>query len=513
MADRATSAKVARSEGLNALLGELDDELASGRGPRFRRLARAIAAAVERGALPRGARLPAERRLAMALAVSRGMVVAAYDELVAEGVVERQRGSGTYVLGPDTLGLPPGREGSALVHRLVDRSSGPSPVVDLSLSVLGDADGLPDVALTTADLRATVPDTGYTPWGLPGLRAALARHVTGWGLPTEPEQVVVTTGAQQALSAAAACWVRPGDLVAVDDPTYPGAIAAFTAAGARLVPMAVDGGGVRPDEVARALALRPALVYLQSGPHSPTGAVLAAARRPAIADLVVAARVPLVEDAALADLAWPAIAGSRHRDVGRTDAAVPRTGGRPPPGPPAPVAPVAAWCGDAAVAVVGSLSKVFWGGLRVGFVRAPAPVALRFARVKATHDLGSSAVGQLIAERLLPCGTPAGFLAWRRADLRARHDVLAAALAEHLPGWTWSPPDGGLSLWVRLPGGADATAFAQLALRHGVAVATQAPLSCSGAHPSHIRLSFSPTPAALEEGARRLATAWRALAG
>jgi DNA-binding transcriptional MocR family regulator len=406
---------------------------------------------------------------------------------VAEGVVERRRGSGTYVLGPDTLGLPPGREGSALVHRLVDRSSGPSPVIDLSLSVLGEADGLPELTLTTGDLRATVPDTGYTPWGLPGLRAALARHVTGWSLPTEPDQVVVTTGAQQALSAAAACWVRPGDLVAVDDPTYPGAIATFTAAGARLVPMAVDTGGVRPDEVARALALRPALVYLQSGPHSPTGALLAASRRPAIAELVVAARVPLVEDAALADLGWGA------------------------PGPPPP--PVAAWCGEAAVAVVGSLDKVFWGGLRVGFVRAPSPVALRFARVKATNDLGSSAVGQLVAQGLMAGAAAGDFPAWRRADLRSRYHALAEALARHLPDWTWPPPDGGLSLWVRLPGDADATAFAQVALRHGVAVATQAPLSCSGRHPSQIRLSFSPTPEALTTAAHRLAIAWDDLVG
>jgi DNA-binding transcriptional MocR family regulator len=503
MADRATSARVDRSAALDALLAELDDDLAApGRGPRSRRLARAVAAAVERGALARGARLPAERRLAAALAVSRGLVVAAYDELVAEGVVERRRGSGTYVLGPDTLGLPPGREGSALVHRLVDRSStAPVPaLVDLSLSVLGDADGLPDVALTSADLRATVPGTGYSPWGLPGLRAALARHVSGWGLPTEADQIVVTTGAQQALSAAAACWVRPGDLVAVDDPTYPGAIATFTAAGARLVPMATDSGGVRVDEVARALARRPALVYLQSGPHSPSGAALAAARRPALADLVTAARVPLVEDAALADLAWASSAGARARP------------GAGPGGPP----PVAAWCGDAAVAVVGSLDKLFWGGLRVGFVRAPAPVALRFARVKATNDLGSSAVGQVLAERLLVAagtGGPDAYLAVRRAELQARYQVLAGALREHLPDWTWEPPDGGLSVWVRLPRDADAGAFAQVALRHGVAVATQAALSCSGAHPDRLRLSFSLRPPQLVEGVARLAAAARATAG
>lgn len=472
MQDRANLGQVAQSEVLQSVVGELDTLVAT-RGPLFRRLARSVAAAVDRGALRRGTRLPAERQLAAALGVSRGTVVAAYDDLVADGVVERRRGSGTYVLGPDTLGLPPGREGSVLVHRLVDRSSGPTPVVDLSLSVLGDATGLPDISLTTDDLRTMVPDTGYSPWGLPGLRDAIAEHVTGWGLPTRPSQVVVTTGAQQALSAAAICWVRPGDAVAVDDPTYPGAIAAFTQAGARLVPMAVDDGGVRPDEVARALAQRPALVYLQSGPHSPTGQVLSDQRRRVIADMVVKARVPLVEDAALADLAW---------------------GASPPP--------VAAWCGDAAVAVIGSVSKLYWGGLRVGFVRAPEPVALRFVRVKATHDLGSSAVSQLVAEQLLR--TSADFPAWRRDDLQSRYDVLAGALHRHLPDWEWTPPAGGMSLWVRLPG-TDAAAFAHAALRNGVAVATQSPLSCAATHPHHLRLSFSPTPDSLLEAVSRLA--------
>jgi DNA-binding transcriptional MocR family regulator len=502
MSDRATSAQVARSAALAAVLDAIGDLDAS--GPRFRQVARAVGSAIERGALGRDTRLPAERALAAALGVSRGTAVAAYDALVAEGFVERRRGSGTYVLGAGNLGLPPGREGSALVHRLVDRSTGravlgPSEggpgraagtgpgvvggateVVDLSLSVLGDADALPDVALTTADLRGIAPDTGYAPWGLPGLRRALAAHVTRWGLPTTPGQVVVTTGAQQAIAAAAACWVRPGDVVAVDDPTYPGAVAAFTQAGARLVPMAVDGGGVRPDEVARALAQRPALVYLQSGPHSPTGAALPEARRRAIAELVTAARVPLVEDAALADLSWSA--------------------------PVAP--PVAAHCGEAAVALVGSLDKVLWGGLRVGFVRAPEPVALRFARVKATHDLGSSAVGQALAERLLTSYD--AVVEARRATLRRRYEALAGALRRHLPAWDWPEPTGGLSVWARLPG-ADATAFARVALRHGVAVAAPAALSCTTAHASRVRLSLGPSPDALDEGARRLADAWQAV--
>ena len=118
---------------------------------------------------------------------------------------------------------------------------------------------------------------------------------------------------------------------------------------------------------------------------------LAAGRRRAIAELVAEARVPLVEDHALAGLAWE----------------------EPPP-------PIAAHRPQAPIAVIGSLSKTYWGGLRIGFVRAPAPVALRFARVKATHDLGTSAVSQVLAERLLAGGPPARLVRHHRPSLRRR---------------------------------------------------------------------------------------------
>lgn len=463
------------------VVAELGD-WAVGTTPLFRLLARAIQAAVERGALPPGSRLPAERALAEAVSVSRGTAVAAYDLLVADGTIERQRGSGTFVIGAGSLGLPPGREGSALVARLVDRSASASDVIDLSISVLHRPEGLPDVSVGTADLDAVLPDTGYSPWGLPGLRRAVAALVTGWGLPTEEQQVVITTGAQQALSTAAACWVRPGDVVLVEDPTYPGALSTLGAAGARLVGIEVDRHGVRPDALRAALAEHPTLVYLQPTLHSPTGSVLAAARRAEIADAVAEARVPLVEDHALAGLTW---------------------GAAPPP--------IAAHRPEHPSAVIGSLSKRFWGGLRVGFVRAAEPVALRFARVKATHDLGSSAISQVLAQRLLEHPDAERFVTQRNAALRERYDVLAGALRERLPDWTWAEPSGGLSLWVRLPAPV-AEPFAQAALRDGVAVATSEALSPSGGHLDRVRLSFSAPAEELREGVERLARTWRAFA-
>lgn len=476
MLDRATPSRSGAIVSFTAVLGPWVENP----GPLFRRLARSIASAIERGALPDGARLPSERSLAAVLAIGRGTAVAAYDVLVADGLLERRRGSGTFVSVTDQPMLPEGREGSALIHRLVERSDPSVDLVDLSIAVLHDADGLPAARVTTRDLRSVVPDTGYTPWGLPALRRAIARHVTDWGLPTDEHQLVITTGAQQAITAAAMCWVRQGDAVVTEDPTYPGALAAFTQAGARILGTAVDRRGVIVDALRSNLSSRPALVYLQSTVHNPTGVMLSAGRRRDIAALVRDSHVPLVEDLALADLAWSAA---------------------PPP--------IATHLPEASVVVVGSLSKLFWGGLRVGFIRAADPLNLRFARIKATHDLGSSAVSQLLAERLLTSVSSAQFATHRADDMRSRHDVLVAALRRRLPSWSWQTPEGGVSLWVRIPA-SSSEAFAQHALRYGVAIATPAALSPSDRFPDHLRLSFSPKPDELEEGVDRLARAWAA---
>jgi DNA-binding transcriptional MocR family regulator len=229
-------------------------------------------------------------------------------------------------------------------------------------------------------------------------------------------------------------------------------------------------------------------VYLQPTLHSPTGVVLAEARRRRLAEVLTVARVPLVEDHALAGLVWPSGA----------------------PTLPAPIASVAP---DAPIAVVGSLSKRFWGGLRVGFVRAPEPVALRVARVKATQDLGSSAVSQVLAARLLADPTASTRLAARNQELRGRYEHLTALLNSALPDWGWDEPAGGLSLWVRLPQPV-ASAFAQAALRAGVAVATAEALSpgAAAAHPDRLRLSFSGPRQEITLGVERLAEAWATFA-
>jgi DNA-binding transcriptional MocR family regulator len=279
--------------------------------------------------------------------------------------------------------------------------------------------------------------------------------------------------------------VRPGDIVVVDDPTYPGVLSAFAAAGATVRTVPVDRDGVVLSAMEEALADGPALVYVQSGPHSPTGGRLSAHRRRVIARLLADRRVPLVEDVALTTVDWSGVA---------------------------PLPPVAAHIPDHPAAAVGSFSKQFWAGLRVGFVRAPTPVAARLVRVKATHDLGSSTVSQAMALALLDHPHHDRAIARRNADLAARASLLVALLAEQLPSWRCTVPAGGLSLWVQLPEPV-AARFADAALRHGVAVATADGLSTTTQHRDRLRLTFAVPEADLRAAAERLAAAWAAATG
>jgi DNA-binding transcriptional MocR family regulator len=319
--------------------------------------------------------------------------------------------------------------------------------------------------------------------GLPALRSAIARHLTGWGVATTEEQVLVTHGAQQAIGLAGALFLERGDTVLVEDPTYLGSIDIFAGLGARLstVPVGGDAGWLArvKDLVARAA---PRLIYLMPTFHNPTGAVMPEACRRGLAKLAREARVPILEDNTLADLSLS---------------------GKPP-------APIAAFDSTAPVLTVGSLSKLFWGGLRIGWIRGSEELLARITRLKIMADLGGSLVGKLGAVRLLAEAEPVKQA--RRREMRERLDRLTKLLRKNLPSWAWEAPAGGLSLWVRLPQG-DANAFAQVALRHGVAVVPGTLASPGGGCADRLRLPFVLDAVAMQEGVARLARAWAAYAG
>ncbi|WP_051715263.1 aminotransferase-like domain-containing protein [Streptomyces bikiniensis] len=465
----------------------------AGRGPLYLLLAARLRRLIDEGVLPPGTLLPPDRRFATALAVGRTTVVAAYDALRREGRLVRRQGSGTRVA-PAALsarrlrsagagaGAGAGVGAGAGAPRVRETSNplflhlleAPDDVILLSCAA---PDRAPDaLAEAYRSLELPVGDLGYHPAGLGALREAVAARYAARGVPTGPDQVLVTTGAQQGLALLARLLLAPGDGVLVEAPTYPGALDLFREAAAVPLPVAVGPDGVDVAEAVRLMERhRPALAYVVARFQNPTGTVLPPLAGRRLVEAANALGVPLVDDEALSDLAF---------DAG------------------APWTPLSAY-GE--VVAVGSLSKVVWGGLRIGWVRGPAPLIARLARLKALHDLGSDVPAQLAAVRLLDGFGPV--LEARVRTVRAGHDHLRAELARLLPSWSCAPAAGGQTLWVRLPHG-DGVSFAQLALRHGVAVLPGATADALGGSVRHLRLHFLAAPEVLTEAVRRLAAAW-----
>src|SRR5579875_1333633 len=271
----------------------------SGRGPLPVLLAGRLRGLIDDGDLPPGTALPPDRQLASALAVGRGTVVTAYDQLRAEGRIVRRQGSGTRVAGqPPPLARDVG--GPPVFLHLLEPRDGvillacAAPSAPPPRYVQACAQALPRLAAITDDI-------GYYPAGHPALRRAIADRYASRGVPTEPAQILVTNGGQQALSLLASAVVRPGDRVLTETPSYPGALEAFHEAAAVLCPLPVGLGGFE----AAVRAHRPALAYLISTYHNPTGAVLPALVRRRLAVTAAAARVLLVDDEVLYDLGFP----------------------------------------------------------------------------------------------------------------------------------------------------------------------------------------------------------------
>jgi len=372
--------------------------------------------------------------------------------------------------------------GESLFHRI---AVGPGEVISLTYAV---DPGLPELAeelidLASGDLPALLGDVGYHPRGLLVLRERIAEHFTDSGLPTAPDEIVVTTGAHQAIALVTQMYLRNGAAVAIEQPSWPGGFDLFGAAGGRVFGVPLDDAGIRPDLLRAAFAEHhPALLFVMPTFHNPTGLLMSANRRRQVALMAAEHGVVVVEDNAYS--AWD------------------------PAGPEIPP-PLAAYAPDGAeVLTIGSVSKAVWVGLRIGWIRASRPLAERLARHKALADLGSPVIDQALTARLLP-RLPE--LTAARARLStARKRLMGQLLTERLPDWEWTPPVGGSALWIRLPG-TDARVFAQVALRHGVEVVAGRAMDPTGDHDDYLRVPFAYSEQVLDDAVQRLAQAWQEL--
>ncbi|MGW0033921.1 aminotransferase-like domain-containing protein [Streptomyces sp. NPDC003314] len=317
--------------------------------------------------------------------------------------------------------------------------------------------------------------------GDPELRTAVAGRLTARGLPTDADDLLVTTGSQQALTLLTTALVDPGAVVLVEDPCYLAALQTFGFAGARVVPVPTDDEGVVPAALEEIAAReKPTLLYLVPTFQNPTGRTLPAGRRTAVADAAARHGFWIVEDDPYGELRYE---GERVPWIAAAPEAADRT------------------------VLLGSFSKVMAPGLRLGYLRAPAGLRRSCVVAKQAADLHTSTIDQAAAARYLRDSDLDAHVAVIRAAYRERRDAMLDGLPAALPGGSrWNRPEGGMFVWVTLPEGYDATALLKTAVGHEVAYVPGAPFFCGAPDPGALRLSFTTHSAdEIGEGLRRLA--------
>ncbi len=280
-----------------------------GEGPLYQQLAQAITLAIERSDLLPGTRLPPERTLAQAFKLSRTTVVQAYARLREAGAIESRHGSGTWVrrAGKTAWPSPQEHEVSSAFRRnvvfrsLVERSGDAISFVSAQLPPLPEVDEAAR-AVARKGVATLGHGEGYFPMGLPALRQAVAQHFAAGGLPTRTEQVLITCGAQQAISLVAGLLVARGEAVVTEDPTYIGAIDVLVSAGARVLAVPGAADDLDLDRLRALMAMRPRLVFLVPTYHNPTGALMPERTRREVARLAEELQVPVIEDNTLAQI-------------------------------------------------------------------------------------------------------------------------------------------------------------------------------------------------------------------
>lgn len=440
--------------------------------PKYQALADEIATLLFDGRVAPNTALPSERELAGHLGVSRSTTTAAYRALSERGVLTSRRGSGSV------LRLPPNAEVAGLGARVQrpDRD-----VIDLSVAAIPADPGVLAIAATACGrLGEFTGSIGYHPYGLPELREVVARRYAARGVPTTTDQILITNGAQHGLDLLLRSMLGPGERVLTELPCYAGALDAIQNAGGRVVAVPGEPDG-RWDLAALTATLRqsaPRFAFLIPDFNNPTGALIGTEQRTAALAAARRAGTTVIVDESFVNL-----------DL-RQDSL------------PMPTACAAL---DRSVISLGSVSKPIWGGIRVGWVRAEPDLISQLAVVRARSDMSGSVLDQLVATEILR--DPEASFELRRTQLRQGRAALLGALAEHLPQWQPSRPDGGLFSWVRLdePG---STALTRRAEELGVLIAPGSRFASGGSLERYLRLPFSQAPETLVEAVRRLSVAW-----
>jgi 2-aminoadipate transaminase len=459
-----------------------------------------ITAAIEAGDLEPGAKLPPTRELAELAGVNHLTAARVYRKLAELGYVSATVGRGTFVRtltpassashGDDwqVYALPP--DDLSYAEQILAETfslAGRDDVISLAIGWPAPSNYPTDeLARITAEIFEEEGGNAlsYLPaQGLFDLREQIAARGRSFGYAEDADEVVITSGAQQAIALCAQATLEPGDVAVVESPTFIGMMTAMRGARARVIGVPVDEDGFDVDALERVLARHEVkLVGLQTACQNPTGRNLSEERRARLAELAVERNFFILEDRVYADMNFEGHFVRSLRELA-----------------------------PAHVLYVNSLSKVVGGGLRAGWVAARGPVRERLATLKLDADFHSPTLIQHLVARWLATGAYDRHVKQTMPFYRERRDALLASLERHLSGeYHVDPPEGGHHLWVTLARPLDERALYAEAARHGVTFTPGGAVTAERRSQTSLRLSFSLLdPEELDEGVRRLARAIR----
>lgn len=455
--------------------------------PVYRQLADHLAEWIRAGRLPAGERLPPTRELAAALGLSRNTVTRAYEWLVEAGFLGAHVGRGTFVQSAPrakpaaaTRSDDPARAAFAWPALFATRMRSlrmPRPYRPADPDAVrsdfrpGQVDG---AALPIADLQSAWQRAvgrlrdhanDFDPLGEVQLRSAIARQLSGRGIARHANEVLVTSGAQQAFDLIARALLDPGDAVVVEDPGYFLAAMAFRAAGAQVIGVGVDAHGLRVDELARTIRTRRVkLACVTPSVQLPTGVALSPERRAALLELADRAQMPIVEDDYDCEmrLVPHSALALKTLDAGER------------------------------VIYVGTFSKALFPGLRLGYVVGAPALLGALSRVRAAASQQPSLVDQMAVAELLSSDALERHVRRVRKRNAERLRATMESLAAEMPAGTrFREPCGGTSVWVELPGGVDADALAAAAQERGIHYGRGELFRVDGEGPPALLLSFA----------------------
>lgn len=445
--------------------------------PLYRQLYEYFRGAIKSGDMPAGFRLPATRELAGLLGLNRTTVSSAYDLLVSEGLISGQVGRGSFVAGE------PGPSGAGRTERLdwdllLGPSSEPaaSPQAPLG-EMVSFASSRPSAGLfpmeavrrvceevLTGPRAASILQLG-SPGGYEPLRQFLLEEARRSGDASPSDDLMITSGCQQAFDLLQRALVPPGETVVMEDPVYPGLKNLFRLAGANLAGAPVGPDGISLEHLRHAIEkTRPRMLIVTPNFQNPTGATLPLPARHAVLDLAARSGVVLVENDIYGDL----------RYTGEPLPTLKRMGGSPD------------------TVLLRSFSKVAFPGLRVGWAIGPAALIARLREIKQVTDLHTDQLSQAVMLRFAESGRLAEHTARMRAAGTERLAATLAGCRDGLPvGTRFTRPEGGMNLWVRLPEPLDAGDLLPKVQRERVTYLPGSYFTVSRHEPGGLRLSFA----------------------